>query len=215
MMAEQMTFETGQGVIARPEGGSGPGVLVLHAWWGLTPFFSELCDRLAAAGFVAVAPDFYGSGQTAETIPEAEALAQGMDGDQAGAIIKAALATLQQEAVGAHVGAIGFSLGSGWVVELGEPAKALISFYDAAEVGDNVASDAAFMGHFAANDEYEEQQYIDMMADALREKGISVTLHTYPDANHWFFETNRPQYAPDAADLAWERTLTFLRAHLG
>jgi carboxymethylenebutenolidase len=61
------------GYLAMPEGGHGPGVLVLHAWWGLTPFFEDVCDRLASEGFVALAPDRYG-GVAAATIQEAEAL---------------------------------------------------------------------------------------------------------------------------------------------
>src|SRR5215217_6518473 len=62
-----------EGYLAVPESGRGPGVLVLHAWWGLTPFFEGVCDRLATAGFVALAPDRDG-GPTAATIEEAEAL---------------------------------------------------------------------------------------------------------------------------------------------
>jgi dienelactone hydrolase len=47
----------GSGYVTVPDSGEGPGVLVLHAWWGLTPFFRRVCDRLAEAGFVALAPD--------------------------------------------------------------------------------------------------------------------------------------------------------------
>ena len=64
---------TASGYVAVPQRGHGPGVLVLHAWWGLTPFFKNVCDQLAAEGFVAFAPDRYG-GPTAATIEEAEAL---------------------------------------------------------------------------------------------------------------------------------------------
>src|SRR5205809_8008482 len=61
------------GYLAVPKTGSGPGVLVLHAWWGLNDFFKGLCDRLATAGFVAFAPDLYG-GATASTRDGAKAL---------------------------------------------------------------------------------------------------------------------------------------------
>src|SRR5215212_12272780 len=60
--------------LAVPDSGSGPGVLVLHAWWGLTPVFTAVCDGLAAAGYVALAPSLYADGATAATIAEAEAL---------------------------------------------------------------------------------------------------------------------------------------------
>ena len=67
------------GYLAVPDRGSGPGVLVLHAWWGLTPVFTEVCDRLAAAGFVALAPGLFPSGATAATIAEAETLRDAHD----------------------------------------------------------------------------------------------------------------------------------------
>ena len=63
------------GHLTLPERGHAPGVLVLHAWWGPTPFFEEVCERLAVEGFVAFAPDRYG-GPTAKTIEEAETLQQ-------------------------------------------------------------------------------------------------------------------------------------------
>src|ERR1700730_13070561 len=69
--------------------GGGPGILVLHAWWGMAEMFTGLCDRLAAAGSVARVPDLYG-GRTASTIAEAETLRNAVDSGQAGAAIGAA-----------------------------------------------------------------------------------------------------------------------------
>jgi carboxymethylenebutenolidase len=70
----QADERTINGYLAVPEQGSGPGVLVLHAWWGLTGVFKQVCDRLAQAGFVALAPDLY-RGKTTASIEEAQALA--------------------------------------------------------------------------------------------------------------------------------------------
>ena len=59
MRAFEVNGKTFSGYLAIPKNGSGPGVVVLHAWWGLTEPFQRVCDRLAQAGFVALAPDLY------------------------------------------------------------------------------------------------------------------------------------------------------------
>src|SRR5207245_11137338 len=88
----QAECRTSTGCLAVPEQGSGPGVLVLHAWWGLTEPFRQVCDRLAEAGFVALAPDLY-HGKTTASVEEAQALRPTLDqdverwrGDIAGAV---------------------------------------------------------------------------------------------------------------------------------
>src|SRR5215467_14742796 len=67
--------------LSEPSQGSGPGVIVLHAWWGLTEPFRQVCDRLAQAGFVALAPDLY-HGKTTASIEEAETLGAALDQDE-------------------------------------------------------------------------------------------------------------------------------------
>jgi carboxymethylenebutenolidase len=63
-----------QAYLATPKSGGGPGVLVLHAWWGLTSVFTHVCDQLAENGFVALAPGLYASGASTDSIEEAEKL---------------------------------------------------------------------------------------------------------------------------------------------
>src|SRR5918997_5828135 len=65
--------------LAVPESGAGAGVLVLHAWWGLTAVFTDVCDRLAAEGLVALAPSLFPGEATAATIAEAEVLRDAHD----------------------------------------------------------------------------------------------------------------------------------------
>lgn len=64
--------------LALPASGTGPGILVLHAWWGLKPFFKELCDSLAQQGFIAFAPDL-NRGEIAKTVDEAKELMEKRD----------------------------------------------------------------------------------------------------------------------------------------
>ena len=89
--------------------GGGPGVLVLHAWWGLKPFFKQFCDRLAKEGFTVLAPDLR-DGQVAKTIDEAKALMEKSDGEWMGQVVFAAKDHLREIAKG-KIGVIGFSMG--------------------------------------------------------------------------------------------------------
>jgi carboxymethylenebutenolidase len=216
-------FETAAGTVrgylARPAGGTGPGVLVLHAWWGLTEAFMQVCDRLAAEGFIALAPDLY-QGRTAATIDEAKALMEARDMPLMEATARAAVGTLQAQPgiSGPVMGAIGFSMGSEWTALLTEwyPAavKAGVLFYGAA-LADYAAARAAYQGHFAEHDEWEDEEWIQKMEASMRAAGREVTLYRYPGTGHWFFEANQPgHYNAEAAQLAWTRTLAFLREHL-
>lgn len=208
----------GSGYLAVPMNGGGPGVLVLHAWWGLNPFFKNFCDRLAEAGFVAFAPDLFG-GKTATTIDEAQALVDARDDAAMAAIADGGLAFLRAHAAtrSAAVGALGFSLGAGWAVALAaeqpDAIAAVTLFYGCAD-GDFASARAAFLGHFAETDSWEPLEYVRQMEAALRAAGRDTTIHIYPNVQHWFLETDRPEYDEDAATLAWQRTLEFLRSRL-
>lgn len=204
---------------AAPSGG-GPGVLVLHAWWGLTPVFTRLCDRLAEAGFAALAPDLY-QGRTASTIDEAKALMEQRDEAAMRAAADAGLAALgQHPGVRAPkgLGLIGFSMGAAWATQLSaehpDEVAAAVLFYGAGE-GDFTRARAAYLGHFADPDEWEPLEWVRGMEKDMRAAGREVTLHLYPGAGHWFFEDDRPDaYQPEAAALAWTRTVDFLRQKL-
>ena len=203
--------------------GRGPGVLVLHAWWGLNATMKGICDRLAEAGFVAFAPDLY-HGKVAETIPEAEALGGALDENwrQAMAEIAAAAAWVDQRAHPAErssIAVLAFSLGAYYALHLAADAPdlihAVVLFYGAGP-GDYSAAKAAYLGHFAENDPYETPENVDALEAELRDTGHEVTFYRYPGTGHWFFEPDRADaYDPAAASLAWERTLAFLKQRAG
>jgi carboxymethylenebutenolidase len=209
------------GYLALPERGHGPGVLVLHAWWGLTPFFEEVCERLAAEGFVAFAPDRYG-GPTAKTIEEAETLQQAReDWVRTEAVLRASVGFLgaHEAVVGEGLGALGFSAGAAWALLLSvrEPdlVKAVVAFYGTAGQVDYSGARAAYLGHYAGVDEWEPIDEVRGTQEALRAAGCEVTFHTYPDVGHWFFEEDRVgHYESESARQAWGRTVAFLRARL-
>lgn len=202
-----------------PEGRQGPGVLVAHAWWGLNPTFRDLADRLAAEGFVALAPDLYGDGRIATTPDEAEAQVESTQGEAIGRRLDEGLdRLLEHEAVlGRQVGLIGFSLGAFWGLWLAQrrpEVAAVVSFYGTRD-GDYSKSHAAYLGHFAPGDEWEPDEGVDALEPSLREAGREVRLYRYAGTKHWFFEPDRPEYDANAAELAWQRTVEFLRENLG
>jgi carboxymethylenebutenolidase len=209
-----------QGYLALPATGAGPGVVVLHAWWGLNDFFRELCDRLAAAGFVAYAPDLYGGGAVAATVEEAQRRLDEGDGAKMRAAALGAVDLLRGHPAvrGERLGAIGFSMGAAWAAVLSElraeDIAAVVMFYGAGEADFSTAR-AAYQGHFAEGDPWEPEEYVRAMEQAMHAAGREVELHSYAGAGHWFFEADRPDaYHAEAAAQAWERTLAFLRAHL-
>jgi carboxymethylenebutenolidase len=217
-----ITFEagdqTGTGYLAIPQSGQGPGVLVLHAWWGLTSFFKQTCDRLAREGFVALAPDLH-FGKTAATIDEAQALMEQRDSQRMQDTATGALAFLHKHPAvrGDAQGALGFSMGGAWAIFLSElaPAElaAVVVFYTTGGA-DFAAARAAYQGHYAEGDEWEPDEEVHQMVEAMRAAGREVTLYTYPGTKHWFFEADRPEYDREAAELAWQRTCAFLRERL-
>lgn len=218
-MGELVTFSAGgrevSGYLATPAQGSGPGVLVLHAWWGLTDFFKSACDRLAGEGFVALAPDLY-HGATAPGIEEAEQLSSTLDYEAAFQDVAGAIEFLRNHpaVAGPAMGAIGFSLGSAFALPLQEPFRAIVTFYGLT-YPDRVNGDAAYLGHFAENDEYESADVMRQLETRLQGLGRDVHFYVYPGTQHWFVEEDRPgYYDPDAAALAWERTVSFLRQNL-
>jgi carboxymethylenebutenolidase len=210
---------SGSGYLALPESGSGPGVLVFHAWWGLNDFFKRACDQLAGAGFVAFAPDLY-QGRTAATIEEAKALLGQRDSEAMEAIAAGALAYFRAHTAlrGQGVAALGCSMGAAWATLMASAAPAdiaaVVLFYGS-EAADFGAARAAYLGHFAEQDEWEPLDGVRQMEDDLRAAGREVTFHIYPSAQHWFIETDRPEYDAEAAELAWQRTIEFLRERIG
>jgi carboxymethylenebutenolidase len=207
-----------QGFLAAPPAGRGPGVLVLHAWWGLNDTIKAFCKRLAESGFVAFAPDLY-HGQVADTIPAAEALGKALDANfmQARSEIAEAARFLDKRTGQSERGlsVIGFSLGAFYALDLAaadpERIRSVVLFYGTGG-GDFSAARAAFLGHFAGDDPFEPKSGVDELEDSLKRAGRQVTFYRYPGTGHWFCEPDRPDaYNPAAASLAWERTLDFLK----
>ncbi len=195
----------------------GPGVLVLPSWFGLKPYFKQVCNRLAEHGYTALALDYY-QGRVASTVGEADRLSSKAESDldAMAAMVKAAkdhLASLRRDK---PVAIIGFSMGTDWAVitAANEPDVAAIVLFYGGWIGDFSNMKSRVLGHYAERDEYQSPQRTIGMVENLKTAGVDVTIYNYPGTAHWFMEEDRPEYNPSAASLAWERTLQFLKQSL-
>jgi carboxymethylenebutenolidase len=214
-----MSHSQPQGYLAIPAAGEGPGLLVLHPWWGLNALMESVCDRLASEGFVAFAPDLY-HGQVAATIEEAERLSRSLDEAQVEAQIADAVEFVSERASedSSGLGVIGFSLGAYYALKLSadgpDRVRAVVVFYGTG-YQDFRGSKAVYLGHFAETDPFEPESEVERLERNIRAAGCPATFYTYADTGHWFFEGDRPDaYNQVAAQLAWERTIRFLKEAL-
>lgn len=206
-------------LLVLPPGGSGPGILVLHAWWGLNDFMRGFCQRLASEGYVVLAPDLY-HGRTAATIEQADQLSSTLRRKEVEAEISAAaqkLAGLEQVQQ-PKIGLVGFSLGAFWGLWLSVEQAALVGaaavFYGNRGL-DYSQAQAAYLCHFAETDPFEAASGVKKLERSLRKAQRPAAIYTYPGTGHWFFESDRPDaYQPEAAELAWQRTLAFFKEYL-
>jgi carboxymethylenebutenolidase len=213
---------TASGYLAVPEGGGGPGVIVIQEWWGLVEHIKDVCDRFAAAGFVALAPDLY-HGVTVSEPDEAGKAMMALKMDQAARDMSGAVDEVLRRATGEHVGVIGFCMGGGLALVLATqrpdavaavvPSYGLIPWPDAQP--DFSALSAAVQGHYAGNDEYFTAAAAEALGEQLRGLGKEAEIIVHPGVDHAFFNDTRPEvYNAAAATALWDSTLDFFRSKL-
>lgn len=195
--------------------GTGPGVLVLCSWWGLTRGLKDVCDRLCDEGFVVLAPDLTG-GILPETAAEAELeLAESDPNVTANLILSSAVALRSAtDDPSGPVAVLGFSMGASWALWAAtrqpETFSAVVAYYGSQRM-DFGPLGARVQGHFAEHDELVAADDVVLMEADLFELGREPEMWHYPGVGHWFAEPGAEGYDEAAAELAWERTVEFLR----
>lgn len=199
----------------------GPGVIVIQEWWGLVPHIEHVADRLADAGFTALAPDLY-HGKKAKGPDEAGKMMMSLRIDEAardldGAIsYLAALPAVKSE----RVGTIGFCMGGAlslYAASRNQNVGACVVFYGGhPNVQPDLASlQAPVLGIYAGRDTFVSPAVVADLDSRLSAVGKRHEFHTYADAQHAFFNDDRPEvYDAVAAADAWTKTLAFLRREL-
>jgi carboxymethylenebutenolidase len=213
---------TTPGYLAVPESARGPATIVLQEWWGLDEHIRGICDRFAAEGFFALAPDLF-RGETTTEPSEAQQKMMALSMNQAEQDMRGATDYLasQDGVEGSGIGSVGFCLGGGlsiWAAATCPRITAAVSYYYVMPHGkpDFSRIEGPVLGHFGTADEFIPVEGAKELEAELREAGVDVTFHFYEGAGHAFFnETNRlGTYDPQATEASWQRTLSFLREAL-
>lgn len=207
------------GYLAVPGSGSGPGVMVIQEWWGLVPQIKSVCDRLADAGYVALAPDLY-HGELAEhdEMDKASHLMTTLDMERAVVDMGGAITHLQSmdNVTSDSIGVVGYCMGG------------MLSLLIAANEGDRVGAVAAFygaplgdggpdwsgltatvVGHFAENDDFFPPEAVLALGEELSAMGKDVTFTVHPGSGHAFTNEENPLGTYDAAlaSTTWDSML--------
>ncbi len=208
----------GQAFLIDPPGGeSGPGVLLLHSWWGLNDWVRDFARRLAGEGFTVLAPDLL-NGATPATAEEAEAALGEISPDELSGLVMSSAHTLRAASADANapIAVVGLSMGASmalWLsARLPHEVAATVVFYGAQSIDFDEAS-AVFQGHYAEDDHMVTEEDRVVTESFIRLGENETDFHLYPGTKHWFFEAG-DNYDEEAAELAWTRTREFLGSHL-
>jgi carboxymethylenebutenolidase len=229
-MGEMVEFEsngsTASGYLVKPSGGSGPGVLVLQEWWGLDSGTKEMAERVAAAGFVALAPDLY-HGELAghDEMDKASELMQRLPAERAARDMSAAVDYLSgHEAVtGDGIGTVGFCMGGmlSLMIAANRPdrIKAAVPFYGFPQ-GDTEPDwaplEASVRGHVAEHDDFFSPAAAGALEEKLRGMGKDVVLTVHPGTGHAFMGPHNALGTLDEelAARIWPEVTAFLHDKL-
>jgi carboxymethylenebutenolidase len=215
----QTSGGTAQGYLAEAGDPMAPGVVVIQEWWGLQGQIKDVCHRLAAAGFHALAPDLYGGRVVPYHDRAAANAAMGALDLRASTDEAVRGAVRSLAARGAKVGLTGFCMG-GAVTIIGAvripELSAAVCFYGIPPEGVAAPRDVRvpLQGHFASEDDWCSPEVVDDFERKLKAAGKAYELHRY-QGHHAFMNAERTEaYGADAAALAWTRCLEFFGRHL-
>ena len=230
-MGEMVDFasngESARGYLAVPASGSGPGLIVVQEWWGLVPHIKTMCDRFAAEGFVAVAPDVY-RGEVAEhtEMDKAAHLMNTLPIDRAARDMGGAVDfLLRHPAVTSDkIGIVGYCMGGMLALVLaaqqGDKIGAVAPYYGA-PLGDGAPDwsglTAPVRGHFGGADDFFPPDAVKALEAELKAAGKDVEFVIHPGTGHAYMNDANVfgTYDADLAAQSWAETVKFLHEQLG
>ncbi|MCC6621778.1 MAG: dienelactone hydrolase family protein [Deltaproteobacteria bacterium] len=214
--------QTFQGYLASADMSNAPGVIVVQEWWGLVDHVKDLCDRMAAEGFNALAPDLY-AGRSTTRPDEAGKLMMALDIARTEVAMRGAIAHLLA-APGTRpgpVGVVGFCMGGQlalFAAAENPTVGAAVDFYGIhpAVTVDVAKVSGPVLAFFAEHDGFVDAAAMVGLVQRFADAGKRLEVHRYLDADHAFMNDTRPEvYHPAHARDAWARTVAFLHQYLG
>lgn len=209
------------GYLAQPEntGGNTPGIIVIHEWWGLNDNIRMMADKLAGEGYSALAVDMY-YGKVAESSDSAGTYARSVDQEEGIDNLTQAYGYLAEQQGAENIGVIGWCFGGGWSLQaaLAHPEKidATVIYYGRLVTDSEQLQKLQMpvLGIFGAEDEGIPPETVREFESALNQSGVSNSIHIYEGAGHAFANPSGTRYKEDAAEDAWQKTVSFLQENL-
>ncbi|MDA0260898.1 MAG: dienelactone hydrolase family protein [Proteobacteria bacterium] len=203
--------------LALPSAVKAPTIVLIHEWWGLNNQIKAVASEFAKEGYVALAIDLYDGRSTGDG-NEARQYMRGVKPAEATDTLASWVAWLQgHERSNGKVATIGWCFGGGWSLNasLESPVDATVIYYGnvtkkAAQLG---ALKGPVQGHFATRDGFINKPMVDGFAKEMKAAGKRIEVHWY-EADHGFANPTAGRYDKPDAELAWKRTLTFLKANI-
>ena len=211
-----------KGFLAQPEkAGKYPGIILIHEWWELTDYVKSRAVDLAKLGYVALAVDLY-DGRLATNPDEAAKLSTEVSKSPEKALsnLTMALGHLKSLAIvdPARLASIGWCFGGGWSYQTARNdlgVKAAVIYYGAFNSKDDFSKmRAVTLGNFGEKDQTIKVEKVKEFEPVLKSLNSKNELYIYPNAAHAFDTKNGANFNKEASELAWSRTLNFLKKYL-
>ena len=210
-----------RGYLVKPAGkGPFPVVLVIHENRGLNPYIEDVSRRFAVEGFLSLAPDGLAPiGGYPGNDDDGKVMQKSLDKDKLFTdMLNSAKFLKYHEMSNGKLGATGFCYGGGVVNKLaiimGANLNAGVPFYGVAPALENVSKiQAPLMMNYAEDDprvNVTQQGY----REALKANNKNFAMYVYEGTRHGFHNNSTPRYNEEQAKIAWERTVSFFKAHL-
>ncbi len=209
---------TEKAALAVPAKTPAPAVLMVHQWWGLNDQMKAMAAELAKEGFLALAIDLY-EGNVAADATAAKTYMQALEPNKATQTLVAWINWLKHDPRSTgKVATVGWCFGGGWSLNasIAAPVDATVIFYGQVTrpAADLAKLKGPVLGHFAEKDKWIDHKMVAGFEAEMKKAGKPLTEYWYP-ADHAFVDPTGQSYDKESTQLAWGRTLAFLRANLG